>query len=91
LVRGGFQTIQGRVASGSERGVAGLTAKRLDPFGLPMLAISDQRVGLGIGDPEVGTLLVGTGEAFGGYPLGCSPTAFHLTPGASWRRSRSHS
>ncbi len=30
-VRGGFQTVQGSVASSTERGAAGLTAKGLDP------------------------------------------------------------
>jgi hypothetical protein len=38
----GFQTVQGRVASRTERGAAGLTPKRLDPFGLAMLAISEK-------------------------------------------------
>jgi hypothetical protein len=37
-------------------------------------------VDVSIGDPEVRTLLVGTGEAGGGYPLGGSPPAFHLRP-----------
>jgi hypothetical protein len=35
----GFQTIHGRVASGSEGHAASLAAKGLDPFGLAMLAI----------------------------------------------------
>ncbi len=39
LLRGGFQTIQGGVAPGSERGTAGLTAKGLDALGTAMLAI----------------------------------------------------
>ena len=33
LLRGGFQSVQGRVASSAERGAAGLTAKGLDPLG----------------------------------------------------------
>jgi hypothetical protein len=82
LLRRGFQTVERGMAPGREGGAAGLTAKGLDPFGLAMLAVPDQRVDMSIGDPEVWTLLVGTGEAFGGYPLRCSPTAFHLTPGA---------
>ena len=40
MVRGGFQTVQRRVASGNERGVTGLAAKRLDALGMPMLAIA---------------------------------------------------
>ena len=41
LVRRGFQTIQGRVAPGSERGAARLTAKGLDALGLAVLAIAN--------------------------------------------------
>jgi hypothetical protein len=63
-----------------------LTAKGLDALGMAMLAIPNQRVDVSIGDPEVRALLIGTGEAFGGYPLGGSPAAFHLTPGVSWCR-----
>ena len=85
LVRGSFQTIQRSVTPGSERGTTSLATKRLDPFGLAMFAISDKRVNVSIGDPEVPTLLVWTGEALGVDPLGCSPAAFHLTPGAYWR------
>ncbi len=76
---------------GSECGAAGLTTKRLDPLGMAMLAIADEGMDVSIGDCEVRTLLIGTGEAFGGYPLRRSPPAFHLTPGAYWRRGRSHS
>ena len=42
LVGGGFQPVQGRVASSTEGGAAGLTAKRLDAFGLAMLAIAQK-------------------------------------------------
>ena len=83
LLGGGFQPVQGRVASGTEGAVAGLTTKGLDAFGLAMLAIANQRVEVSICDPEVRALSVGTGEAFGGYPLGSSTPAFHLTPGAN--------
>ena len=86
LVGGGFQTVQRGVAPGSERGAAGLAAKRLDPLGMAMLAISNQRVDVSVGDPEVRALLVGTGEALGVHALGCSPPAFHLTPGTHRRR-----
>jgi len=39
LMRGGFQTVQGSVAPGSESSTAGLTAKSLDSLGMAMLAI----------------------------------------------------
>jgi hypothetical protein len=41
LPRRSFQTVQRGVAPGSERGAAGLTAKRLDPLSLAMCAISN--------------------------------------------------
>src|SRR5260221_7050231 len=90
VVRRGFQAIQGSVASGTEGGAAGLTAKGLDPLGLAMLAIPNQSVDVSICDPEVRALLVGTSEALGVHSLGCSPAAFHLAPGAHRRRCRSH-
>jgi len=37
---------------------------------MTMLAIPDERMDVSICDPEVQTLLIGTGEAFGGYPSG---------------------
>ena len=86
LLGRGFQTVQGGVAPGRERGRAGLTVKRLDPLGMPMLAISDEGMDLSIGDPVVGALLVGTSEPRGVYPLGGSSAAFHLAPGAHRRR-----
>jgi hypothetical protein len=86
LVRGGFQTVQGSVAPGSERGMAGLTAERLDLLSTTVLAIAGQSVDLSIGDAEVRALLIGTGEAGGVHPLGRSPPAFDLAPGA--HRSR---
>jgi len=49
----GFQTVQGRVASGTEGGVAGLAAKRLDPLSRAMLAIPDESMDLSIGNAEV--------------------------------------
>ena len=55
-----------------------------------MFAVTDQSVDVSICDPGVWALLVRTGEALGVYPLGCSPAAFHLTPGTYWRRGRSH-
>jgi hypothetical protein len=91
LVRGGFQTVQGSVAPSTERGAASRASKGLDLLGTTMLAIPNQRVDVSVGDSEVRALLIGTGEAFGVYPLRCSSAAFHLTPGAYGRRSRSHS
>jgi len=41
LVRRGFQTVQGSVAPGSERGKARRASKGLDPFGTAMLAIAN--------------------------------------------------
>jgi len=90
LIGRGFQTVQGGVAASTERGAASLAAKGLDLLGTAMLAIPYKRVDVRIDDPEVGALLIGTGKAFSGYPLGGSPAAFHLTPGAYWRRGRSH-
>ena len=86
LLRGGFQTIQRRVASSTERSAASLAPKRLDPLSMTMLAIANQGMHVSIGDAEVGALVIGTGVALGGHALGGSPPAFHLTPGAhSWR------
>ena len=82
LLRGGFQTIQRSVASSTERRAAGLTPKRLDLLGMTMLAIANQRVDLGIGDPAIRALRVGTGKALGVHALGCSSAAFDLAPGA---------
>ena len=86
LVRGGFQTIQRSVASSAERGAAGLAAKRLDPLSATMCAIPNQRVNVGICDPEVRALLIGTGEALGVYAFGSSSPAFDLAPGPHWQR-----
>jgi len=90
LMGRGFQPVQGRVAPGSERRVASLAAKGLDLLGTAILAISNESVDVILCDAEVRTLRVGTSEAIGGYPLGGSPPAFHLTPGAYWRWCRSH-
>jgi len=65
--------------------------KVADPLGTAMRAISNQSMNVGIGDAEVRALLIGTGEALGVYPLGGSPPAFDLAPGAYRRRRRSHS
>ncbi len=66
--------------SSTERRAAGLTPKRLDLLSLTMLAIPDEGVDVCLGDAEVQTLLIGTGEAFGlhasgGLPAGFSPQA----------------
>jgi hypothetical protein len=82
LLRRGFQMVQGRVTPSTERRVASLAPKRLDLLGMAMLAIAHQRVDVGIGDPEVWALLVGTGKALGIHAFGCSSAAFDLGPGA---------
>jgi len=83
----GFQPVQWDVASGCESGVTGLTAKGLNPFGLAMLAIANQRVDMRLNDSKVQALAVGTGKALGLHALWCSSAAFHLTPGThrQWR------
>ena len=82
LVRGSFQTIQRRVAPGSERAVARLAAKGLDPLGPTMPAIPDKRMEVSVSDPAVRALRVRTGEALGGYAFGGSSPAFDLAPRA---------
>jgi hypothetical protein len=88
LVRGGFQTVQRSVASSTEGGVTGLTTKALDLLSMTVLPIPDESMDVSICDPKVQTLLIGTGEAFGVYPLGCPSPAFDLAPGThrQWRR-----
>src|SRR6266699_4303549 len=73
--------VQRGVAPSCEGGLAGLRAKGLDPLNMTMRAIPDECMEVSICDPEVQTLLIGTGEAVGGYAFGCSSSAFHLTPG----------
>ena len=90
VVRGGFQTIQGGVASGSERRVAGLAAKGLDPLGMAMRAIANQRMNVSVCDPGVRTLMVGAGEALGVHPFRCSPAAFDLAPRSDRKRRWLH-
>jgi len=98
LLRGSFQAVEGRVAPASERGTAGLAAKRLDLLGPAMRAISDQSVDVSISVPEVMTLVVGAGEALGVHPSGGLPAGFSpqardapaetlaLLPTRPWRR-----
>jgi hypothetical protein len=86
LVRGGFQTVQGGVMSSTKGGAAGLTTIRLNPLAMAMLAIANQGMNGNLCDPEVQTLLIRTGKAFGVYPFGGSSSAFHLTPGTYRRR-----
>jgi hypothetical protein len=80
LLRGSFKPVQWTVASSTERGVAGLTTKRLDPLSMTVLPIADESMDVSVSDSKLGALLVRTGEALGGYPPGCSPAAFHLSP-----------
>jgi hypothetical protein len=51
-----------------------------------MLAIANQRMNVNVCNPEVGTLVVGTGIALGVHALGGAPPAFDLEPGT--HRSR---
>jgi hypothetical protein len=81
LLRGGFQAIQGGVASGTEGAVARRASKGLDRLSTPMLAVPDKCMVVSVCDPEVAALSVGTGEARGVDPLRCAPAAFHLAPG----------
>ncbi len=81
LLGGGFQMVLLSIVSSAERGAASLTTERLDPLGLAMFAIANQRMHVSIGDAEVLALLIGTGIAFSVDPLGRSPAAFPLTPG----------
>ena len=90
LVGRSLQTVQGGVASSTERGAAGLTTKRLDPLGMAMRAICNQSVDVSVCDPSVRALLVGTGEALGVHPLRGSPAAFDLTPGSDRQRRWLH-
>jgi hypothetical protein len=83
-----FQSVQGGVVPGSERGAARLTPKGLDRFALAMFAIADQRLPVRVSVAEVRALRVRTGVAGGVHPLGRSASAFHLAPGAH-RRGRS--
>src|SRR5215470_12576342 len=82
MMRRGLQTVQGSVASSTEGGVTSRASKGLDLLSMTVLAIANQRMNGSVCNPEVLTLVVGTAEAFGGYPLGWSPPALHLAPGA---------
>jgi hypothetical protein len=53
-------------------------------LGLAVLAITNQRMNLSIGNAEVQALLVGTGVSLSVDSLGCSQAAFDLAPGAYW-------
>lgn len=77
LLGGGFQTVQGRVTSGSERRAASRASKGLDLLSLARLAVPDKCMDLIISDAEVQTLLIRTGvvlrvHASGGLPVGFS-------------------
>src|SRR5260370_34458023 len=81
LLGGGFQTIQGSVTSSTERGAAGLTAKRLDALSMAMLAISNESMGSSVSDAKVRALRDGTGVPFSAYALGRVSAAFGLATG----------
>ena len=65
MIGRGFQTVQGGIAPGTERSVAGLAEKGLDAFAMAVLAIANESVDMGIGDPAIRVVLVGTSKAFG--------------------------
>ncbi len=87
LVRGGFQALQGGVASGTACAVARLATKGLDRLSTPMLAVPDKRMEVSVSDAKVRALRVRTGEALSVYAFGCSPAAFHLRPGTRHLRA----
>src|SRR5215472_13102548 len=72
VMRGGFQTIQRRIASSTERGTASLAAEGLDLLSLTMLAIPNEGMDVSISHAEVLTLLIETGIALRVYAFGSS-------------------
>jgi len=98
VMGGGLQTVKRGMGPSSERRVTGLASECLDALAMTMLAIPNERVDVRIGDPEVQTLLLGTGKALrvhasGGLPAGFSPQArdaqqraLALPPTWEWRR-----
>jgi hypothetical protein len=80
--RKSFQAIQRGMAPGSERGTASKASQGLDTLGMAKLAIPSESMNVNVCDAEVRALGVRTGEAICVYPLGCSPAAFDLVPGA---------
>jgi hypothetical protein len=73
---GRFEPIQRRGAAGREGGTTGLAAERLDAFGLPVRAVSNEGVDVGIRDPVVSTGRGRTGEPLRGDALGCTGAGF---------------
>ena len=90
LLRGGFQAVQGGVASSAESGLTGLATECLDLLSATMCAVSNQSVDVSVCDAEVRALVVGTGETLGIYPFRSTSPAFDLAPGAHRKRGRSH-
>jgi hypothetical protein len=90
LLGRGFQTIQGSMTPRAERGAAGRASKGLDRFSVTMSAVANEGMNVSVGNPEVQTLLIGTGEAFSVYAFGSASPAFDLTPGPprEWRWTR---
>src|SRR5713101_7302062 len=86
LVRRGFQTVQGSVASSTERGAAGLTAEGLDPLGMTMFAIANKSMNVRVCDTGIRALGVRAGKALRVHPLRCSSATFYLRTGT--HRSR---
>jgi len=84
------EVFKGGMTPSTERGVAGLASKRLDPLSMAMDAIPHQGVDSSVSDVEVRTLVDGTGEALCIHPFRCSPPAFDLAPGAHRQRRWLH-
>jgi hypothetical protein len=76
LLGRGFQTVQRSVVSSAECGMTGRASKGRDLLSATMCAIPNQSVDGSVCDAEVRALLVGTSEAFGGYPSGGLPAGF---------------
>jgi hypothetical protein len=55
-----------------------------------MSAVANEGMNVSVGNPEVQTLLIGTGEAFSVYAFGSASPAFDLAPGPprEWQWTR---
>lgn len=77
----GFQVIEWGVAPRAEAGLAALALQGLDVLSFTAFSIADQCMDLGIGDPEVVTLWIGTGMPLGLDLFLASPAALVFRPG----------
>ncbi len=76
----GFEAIEGRVPTGGEGGLAGLTAEGLDALVVAVRAIADQGVHIRVGDAEIIAGGVRAGEAIGGDAFRGTTPALDLAP-----------